>query len=119
MRWLFRLFSGSHSVQTEVLKRLPQSIQFEFRAEFDAQNNPVIFAHAPAYEGLMTEGIDFDETVHNACDAILTYFDVPSDYANLVEYEVAKVEEQNSMLRDDPELSLKHIVLNRHTLSHA
>lgn len=109
MGWLMSFFSPSRSVETEVVKRLPKTVLFEFRAEFDEQNNPVIFITAPKYDGLISEAVTFDEAVANACDAILTYFNVPREYAKLIEYEVQEVSEPNS----DSE-GLRTIVLNMH-----
>jgi len=104
-----RLFSPSRSVQTEVLERLPQTVLFEFKAEFDERNNPVIFITAPKYAGLISEAVTFDEAVANACDAILTYFDVPREYAKLIEYDVQEVSEPFGAE------GLRKITLNRHT----
>lgn len=103
------LFSPSRSVQTEVLSRLPQTVLFEFRVEFDDQNNPVIFIIAPKHAGLITEAATFDEAVANACDAILTYFNVPHEYAKLVEYNVQEVSEP---LNSE---GVRKITLNRNT----
>lgn len=119
MNWFVQLFSSSRSVETEVLQRLPSDITFEIRAEFDEKNNPIIFAFAPKYDGLITEGLNFQEVIHNACDAILTYFNVPREYANLVEYHMKEGLSQKKGLTDDKEPSLKEVVLHRHTLSHA
>ena len=104
-----RFLSPSRSVQTEVLERLPQTVLFEFKAEFDDQNNPVIFITAPKYAGLISEAVTFDEAVANACDAILTYFDVPREYAKLIEYDVQEVSEPFGAE------GLRKITLNRHT----
>src|SRR3989338_2129882 len=112
MNWLVQLFSRSKSVETEVLKRLPPDISFEFRADFDDQNNPVIFVCAPNYEVLITEGATFQEAVVNACDAILTYFNVPREYANHVEYRIKKKEDQRQLISDIA--GLKQVVLSRH-----
>ena len=109
MGWLMSFFSPSRSVETEVLQRLPQTVLFEFRAEFDAQNNPVIFITAPKYDGLITEAGTFDAAVANACDAILTYFNVPRECAKLIDYEVQEVMEPS-----DSE-GLRKITLYRHT----
>jgi len=103
------LFSPSRSVQTEVLERLPSTVIFEFKAEFDDQNNPVIFIAAPKYAGLISEAVTFDEAVANACDAILTYFDVPREYAKLIEYDVQEVSEPSGAE------GLRKITLHRHT----
>jgi hypothetical protein len=108
MGWLMRLFSPSRSVENEVLKRLPQTVLFEFRAEFDDRNNPVIFIMAPKYEGLISEAGTFEQAVANACDAILTYFNVPREYAKLIEYEVQEVTEPASAD------GLRKITLHRH-----
>ncbi len=109
MSWLMRFFSPSRSVQTEVLQRLPQTVLFEFRAEFDDHNDPVIFITAPKYEGLISEAATFDEAVANACDAILTYFNVPQEYARLVEYDVQEVSDATGAE------GVRKITLNRHT----
>lgn len=114
MGWLMRFFSPSRSVETEVLQRLPQTVLFEFRAEFDDENNPVIFITAPKYSGLISEAMTFDEAVANACDAILTYFNVPREYAKLIDYEVKEILEPSS----DSE-GLRTIVLNRHHTAYA
>jgi predicted RNase H-like HicB family nuclease len=111
------MFSRSKSVETEVLRRLPATIRFEFRAEFDDNNNPVIFISAPDYSGLISEAVTFDEAIANACDAILTYFDIPREYANLVEYELQQIERQPSLLSGEEVTGLKHVVLNRHNLA--
>lgn len=109
MGWLMRFFSPSRSVETEVLERLPQTVLFEFRAEFDSQNNPVIFITAPNYDGLISEALTYTEAVKNACDAILTYFNVPREYANLIEYEVQEISESSAVSE-----GLRKIVLSRH-----
>lgn len=108
-----RLFSPSRSVETEVLNRLPQTVLFEFRVEFDGQNNPVIFITAPEYTGLISEAVTFDEAVANSCDAILTYFNVPREYAKLIEYDAQEVSSSS-----DSE-GLRRIILNRRTPVHA
>ena len=113
MGWLMSFFSPSRSVETEVLNRLPKTVLFEFRAEFDDQNNPVIFITAPKYAGLISEAVSFNEAVSNACDAILTYFDVPRAYAKLIEYEVQEV------LESSHSEGLRKITLNRHTPAYA
>lgn len=115
MNWFVQLFSPSRSVEAEVLQRLPSDITFEFRAEFDEKNNPIIFAFAPKYDGLITEGLNFQEVVHNACDAILTYFNVPREYANLIEYQIKEGVPQKKLLSEDIEPGLKEVVLHRHT----
>ncbi|OGJ75754.1 hypothetical protein A2384_02145 [Candidatus Peribacteria bacterium RIFOXYB1_FULL_54_35] len=113
--WVAKLFSGSKSVENEVLRRLPEKIKFEFRAEFDNDNQLVIFAAAPEHEGLFSEGKDFDETINNCCDAVLTYFDVPREYAKLVEYECVGEDQQSSMPEElEKESWLKRVVLNKH-----
>lgn len=115
MNWFIQLFSRSRSVEAEVLQRLPSDITFEFRAEFDEENNPIIFAFAPKYEGLITEGLNFQEAVQNACDAILTYFNVPRDYAKLIEYQMKEGTPQGKSLSKDKEPSLKEVILYKHT----
>ena len=112
--WIAKLFSGSRSVENEVLKRLPNNIKFELRAEFDSDKNLVIFASAPEHEGLFTEGKNFEEAVSNCCDAILTYYDVPREYANLIEYEYHETESQPSFFdKTEEESSLERVILNK------
>jgi len=115
MNWFIQLFSPSRSVEVEVLQRLPSDITFQFHAEFDEKNNPMIFATAPKYEGLITEGHTFQEVVHNACDAILTYFNVPREYANLVEYRIKECSPQEKALSEDGEHGLKEVILYKQT----
>ncbi|MCK5016733.1 MAG: hypothetical protein KAS32_06615 [Candidatus Peribacteraceae bacterium] len=112
--WIAKLFSGSRSVEDEVLKELPDNVKFELRAEFDDDSNLVIYAFAPKHEGLFTEGKNFDETISNCCDAVLTYFDVPKEYANLIEYDCCKSDPQSSIIKSEEESSLKHVVLSKH-----
>lgn len=85
---------------------------FELRAEFDDQNNPVIFITAPEYDGLISEAMTFREAVDNACDAILTYFNVPHECAKLIEYEVEEISDPSTE-------GLRTIILHRHTPAHA
>lgn len=114
MGWLMRFFSSSRAVEREVVERLPETVLFEFRAEFDDHNNPVIFITAPKYPGLITEAATFKEAVDNACDAILTYFDVPRACASLIDYEVQEVSEPKT-----PSEGLRTIILHRHTSTYA
>jgi predicted RNase H-like HicB family nuclease len=115
MNWFIQLFSPSRSVEVEVLQRLPSDITFEFHAEFDSKNNIIIFASSAKYPGLITEGSSFDEVVRNACDAILTYFNVPREYANLIEYQVQKSQSSKEM----EDSGIREVILSKHTLTHA
>ena len=65
----------------------------------------------------MTEGFNFQEVVHNACDAILTYFNVPREYANLIEYQIKEGKPEEKLLSEHVEPSLKEVILYRHTVT--
>ena len=113
--WFTQLFSGSRTVEREILERLPHSITIEFSLEFDDDDNPIIFINAPEFPGLVSQSSpNIKEAIDTAIDAILTYFDVPRECANLIEYTTSETNEQLLELNEE-----KSRVLKSFNLSHA
>ncbi len=91
--WFSKFFGRSDCtfVSEEVLRNFPKSITIEFIPEFDDDDNPIIFICSPDYDGLISEAKSKKEAIENAQDAILTYFDVPRECADLIEFDIEDV----------------------------
>ena len=98
----------SRFVNEEVIKNLPSTILIEFTIGFTEEGRPVITISSPEHEGLLSEAYNEQEAFDNAVDAILTYFDVPSAIAKLIEYKMEIVERRGD-----------NVVIKSFTLVHA
>lgn len=98
----------SRFINEEVIKNLPATVLIEFAIGFTEEGKPVITISSPQYEGILSEAYTEQEAFDNAVDAILTYFDVPSDIAKLIEYKMEIVERPS-----------ENVVIRSFTLVHA
>ena len=117
MKW-FSNFAGTSDstfVREEVLKNLPEKVTIKFASEFDENDNPIIFICAPEHEGLISSAKTNDEALANAQDAILTYFDVPRECAQLVEFEITEISQNSLDLEGQDSIRIREFKLKEPT----
>ena len=119
MKW-FGNFSGTSKstfVTEEVLKNLPKTVTIKFASEFDKDDETVIFICSPDHEGLISSARTNKEAISNAQDAILTYFDIPRECAQLIEFEVTNISQSSLDLEGQDSIRIREFKVKE--LTHA
>ena len=112
---VIKAYTGSSFVGREVFSRLPDSVPIEFSLEFNDKGKTFVAISSPKYPGIISEARSMEEAYENVHDAILTYFEVPRDCANAIQFKIVNVPKRKTS--DANNILLRRIEIKQ--MSHA